>query len=181
MYGTVPNYNSLRVFGCACFVLLQPHERTKLEPRARLCCFLGYGIEHKGYRCWDPSSKRLRISRHVIFWEHKMFSSLSPFHLSPHSSPPYFTDSSIDLFPDDVDTASPEFHATIPLEVPVSPADPAPVDAPASFPTSTNQSLRWSTRVRNIPTHLRDYHCFSAILSHHEPHSYREANSNPLW
>ncbi|GFS32293.1 hypothetical protein Acr_00g0021810 [Actinidia rufa] len=47
LYGTPPDYHSLRVFGCACFVLLQPHERTKLEPRSRLCCFLGYGIEYK--------------------------------------------------------------------------------------------------------------------------------------
>ena len=67
LYGTPPSYSSLRVFGCACFVLLQPHEHSKLEPRSRLCCFLGYGIEHKGYRCWDPISQRLRISRHVVF------------------------------------------------------------------------------------------------------------------
>jgi hypothetical protein len=53
LYLTAPNYNSLNVFGCACFVLLQPHEYTKLEPRTRLCCFLGYGTIHKGYRCWD--------------------------------------------------------------------------------------------------------------------------------
>ena len=56
LYGTSPNYSLLRVFGCAYFVLLQPHELSKLEPHARLCCFLGYGIEHKGYRCWDPIS-----------------------------------------------------------------------------------------------------------------------------
>jgi len=34
--------------------MLPPHERTKLETWARLCCFHGYGIEHKGYRYWDP-------------------------------------------------------------------------------------------------------------------------------
>ncbi|KAK2978854.1 hypothetical protein RJ640_010424 [Escallonia rubra] len=67
LYGSSPDYSMLKVFGCACFVLLQPHERTKLESRARLCCFIGYGIEHKGYRCWDPISNRLRISRHVVF------------------------------------------------------------------------------------------------------------------
>ncbi|KAL0294952.1 UNVERIFIED_CONTAM: Retrovirus-related Pol polyprotein from transposon RE2 [Sesamum angustifolium] len=39
----------------------------------------GYGIEHKGYRYWDPISKRLRMSRHVDFWEHKMFTSIVPF------------------------------------------------------------------------------------------------------
>ncbi|KAL0549063.1 hypothetical protein IC582_013543 [Cucumis melo] len=42
LYGTPPNYSNLKTFGCACFVLLHPHEHTKLEPCARLCCFLGY-------------------------------------------------------------------------------------------------------------------------------------------
>ncbi|PNX78464.1 hypothetical protein L195_g034442 [Trifolium pratense] len=43
LYLTTPDYNSLKVFCCTCFVLLWPHEYTKLKPRARLCCFLGYG------------------------------------------------------------------------------------------------------------------------------------------
>jgi hypothetical protein len=67
LYGTPPSYFSLRFFGCACFVLLHPHKYFKLEPRSRLCCFLRYGIEHKGYHCWDPISQRLRISLHVVF------------------------------------------------------------------------------------------------------------------
>ena len=67
LYGTPASYSSLHIFGCACFVLLQLHENSKLEPRSRLYCFLGYGIEHKGYRCWDPISQRLRISHYVVF------------------------------------------------------------------------------------------------------------------
>ena len=99
LYGTFPSYSNLKVFGCACFVLLHPHQHTKLEPRARLCCFLGYGTEHKGFRCWDPISLRLRISHHVTFWEHRMFSTLSSFHaflFGPHL---FFTNPSTDLFP----------------------------------------------------------------------------------
>jgi len=46
-------YHNLHVFRSDCFVLLQPHERTKLEPRSRLCCFFGYRVEQKGYRCYD--------------------------------------------------------------------------------------------------------------------------------
>ncbi|KAA0036904.1 Retrovirus-related Pol polyprotein from transposon TNT 1-94 [Cucumis melo var. makuwa] len=83
LYGTPPNYSNLKVFGCACFILLHPHEHTKLEPRARLCCFLGY----------------VRISRHVTFWEHTMFSRLSSFHSSFSSPQPFFTDTSAELFP----------------------------------------------------------------------------------
>ena len=96
--GFLPNYDVLRDFGCACFVILQPHEKTKLEPRARLCCFLGYGIEQKGYGCWDPISKRLRISHYVVFYEHTMLSILSASQLSTSKSS-YFIKIGVDLFP----------------------------------------------------------------------------------
>ncbi|GKV01836.1 hypothetical protein SLEP1_g14354 [Rubroshorea leprosula] len=50
LHGVLPTYNLLKVFGCACFVLLPPHEHNKLEPRAQLCCLLGYGIQHKDFK-----------------------------------------------------------------------------------------------------------------------------------
>ena len=43
IFRSPPDYHHLRFFGSACFVLLQPHEHNKLEPRSRFCCFLGYG------------------------------------------------------------------------------------------------------------------------------------------
>ena len=46
---------------------LPPHGRTKLQPPTRLCCFLGYGVSQKGFRCYDPISHHLRVSRHVEF------------------------------------------------------------------------------------------------------------------
>jgi hypothetical protein len=54
LYGSTPNSSLLHVFGCICFVTLPSHERTKLEPHSRLCCFLGYGITQKSYHCYDP-------------------------------------------------------------------------------------------------------------------------------
>ena len=74
------------------------HEHTKLEPCARLCCFLGYGIEQKVYRCRDPIFQRIRTSRHVVFWEHKMFSSLSNFVSILSTSTPLFTNPDVDYF-----------------------------------------------------------------------------------
>ena len=50
-----------------CFVLLLSIERTKLSPRSAMCVFLDYSSEQKGYRCYDPVPRRLRISRHVTF------------------------------------------------------------------------------------------------------------------
>ena len=43
LFGSPLDYHHLHSFGSACFVLLQPHEHNKLEPRSRFCCFLGYG------------------------------------------------------------------------------------------------------------------------------------------
>ena len=49
LFGPSPSYHHLYSFGCACFVLLRPHEHNKLESRSRLCFFLGYGETQKGY------------------------------------------------------------------------------------------------------------------------------------
>ncbi|GKV28306.1 hypothetical protein SLEP1_g37376 [Rubroshorea leprosula] len=56
---------------------------------------------------------------------------------------------------------------------------------PSSTSSSTNELvvpfLSHPTQVRKPPNYLRDYHCFPAITSFHEPQSYQEASSNPLW
>ncbi|GKU98443.1 hypothetical protein SLEP1_g11451 [Rubroshorea leprosula] len=192
LHGILPAYNLLKVFGCACFVLLPPHEHNKLELRARLCYFLGYGITQKGYRCWDPVSQKLRVSRHVVFWEHTMFSSLSNFKVSSSHQPPFFTNPSIKLFPSDSNAGtSDELYNASPHAPTSFVEDDLPVGnasdnfEPSSTSSSTNElvvpSSSHPTRVRKPPNYLRDYHCFPAVTSLHEPQSYQEASSNPLW
>ncbi|RVW36460.1 Retrovirus-related Pol polyprotein from transposon TNT 1-94 [Vitis vinifera] len=193
LFGSPPDYHHLRSFGFACFVLLQPHEHKKLEPRSRLCCFLGYGKTQKGYRCYDPVSHRLRVSHNVVFWEHRLFDELSHFRSSLTNS------SVLEIFPDeslvpstntfdppldfspDIFYASPrqvaeeQIDDELPHFEPGFPAPALPEDPPQDIPP------RHSTRVRSIPPHLLDDHCYTALATLHEPRTYREASTDPLW
>ena len=46
---------------------------------------------------------------------------------------------------------------------------------------SNSHALCRSHRVTTFPSHLRDFHCFSALASLQEPQTFHEASSYPLW
>ncbi|WJZ99277.1 hypothetical protein VitviT2T_017734 [Vitis vinifera] len=193
LFGSPPDYHHIRSFGSACFDLLQPYEHNKLEPRSRLYCFLGYGETQKGYRCYDPVSHRLRVSRNVVFWEHRLFVELSHFRSSLTNSSvlEIFPDESLvpstntfdpplDFSPDIFDVsprqvADEQIDDELPHFEPGSPAPALPEDPPQDIPR------HHSTRVRSIPPRLLDYHCYTALATLHEPQTYREASTDPLW
>ena len=161
----------------------------------------------KGYRCCDPVSHHLRVSRNVVFLEHRSFVKLSHFRVSLSSS------SVLDLFPDEahippVVAPNPTVVAhDSPVDFSVQPPDildpfpsspfneqvedeqvedkpPNPkLGSPASaLPNDHAQDIPpcHSTLVRSIPAHLLDYHCYIALATLHEPHTYREASTDLL-
>lgn len=69
LFGTPLDYTNLRVFGCLCYSKLSATAPHKLAPCSTACIFLGYPTHHKGYRCLDISTRRLIISRQVLFDE----------------------------------------------------------------------------------------------------------------
>jgi histone deacetylase 1/2 len=74
-----PNYDALRVFGCACWPNLRPYNKHKLAFRLKWCIFLGYSSLHKGVKCLEPSTRRVYISHDVVFDEKVFpFESLDP-------------------------------------------------------------------------------------------------------
>jgi hypothetical protein len=73
------DYSFLRTFGCACWPNLRPYNTRKLQFRSIQCVFLGYSDMHKGFKCLEPSTGRVYVSRDVVFDEHVFpFARLHP-------------------------------------------------------------------------------------------------------
>ncbi|KAL0641356.1 hypothetical protein Bca4012_102542 [Brassica carinata] len=64
-----PSVDYLRVFGCLCYVLVPGELRNKLEARSTKAMFIGYSTTQKGYKCYDPDTRRVLTSRDVKFIE----------------------------------------------------------------------------------------------------------------
>ncbi|KAI3810393.1 hypothetical protein L1987_20005 [Smallanthus sonchifolius] len=132
-----PDYSFLRVFGSQCFPYLRPYNRHKIEFRSTPCVFLGYSLSHHGYRCFDPSTERIYIARHVRFNEQAF-----PYQPSP-TPPPQPASPYISIFP----TPPPGF----PPE-PTQPSQPPPASSPTPFsPPSSPQTPPPSPNIPNPP------------------------------
>ena len=69
LHGVHPDYNSLKVFRCRCFPYLWDYAKNKFKPKSYPCIFIGYSPTQKGYWCLYPPTKRVYLSRHVVFDE----------------------------------------------------------------------------------------------------------------
>ena len=63
------------MFGCTAYVHIPKVLRTKLDPCATRCVFVGYSDLQKGYRCYDPHTKKLHVTLDVSFYETEPFYS----------------------------------------------------------------------------------------------------------
>ncbi|XP_019089093.1 PREDICTED: uncharacterized protein LOC109127935 [Camelina sativa] len=143
---TTPDYNSLKAFGCLCYCSTSPKSRTKFDPRAKACVFLGYPSGFKGYKLLDIETYSVSISRHVIFYE-----DIFPFASSNIS--------------DDVKNFFP--HITLPAQITDDqlPLVQTSSDAPHHLDESSSMvsvpSELKPTRQRKLPSHLQDFHCYN--------------------
>ncbi|KAL4587851.1 hypothetical protein LXL04_000725 [Taraxacum kok-saghyz] len=69
LYQKIPDYAFLKTFGCLCYPYLRPYNSYKIDFWSKPCIFLGYSASHKGYICFDQSTSKIYISRHVVFDE----------------------------------------------------------------------------------------------------------------
>jgi len=161
LHGTTPEYANLKVFGCLCFASTSAHNRNKMAPRARKCVFIGMPTGVKGYRLYDLNTGQVFISRDVKFYE-----SVFPFSIE-HSANPQ----SIGPVLPFVDVTDDFSFPTNRSEVVEAKTDPTITPIPPEAQVDRNQGLRRSSRQRQLPARLHDYHCDVGTVRRTSPHS----------
>ena len=71
--GKKPSLTHLKVFGCEAYVHVPKENRSKLDKKAKKCIFIGYKDGLKGYKLWNPETKKVVYSWDVVFREMKDF------------------------------------------------------------------------------------------------------------
>ncbi|KAL6327307.1 hypothetical protein AAG906_018760 [Vitis piasezkii] len=68
-YGRKPWVSHLKVFGSVAYMLIDSHNRSKLDEKSVKCIFIGYCSQSKGYKLYNPVSGKIIVSRNVVFDE----------------------------------------------------------------------------------------------------------------
>lgn len=195
LFGVTPNYSKLRVFGCLCYPWLRPYTTNKLQPRSTPCVFFGYSLTQSAYLCFDPSTSRMFVSRHVHFVENQFpFVSLA----APLSSEVEIQE------PAWVPSITPTLHhhQTAQVLVPLSPAadqspattlptaQPAPPQPATTVPTESSDQQhvpsqlqqRMITRSQNQIVKPNPRYCLSTTLAPYiEPNTIHQALADEKW
>ncbi|RVW29453.1 Retrovirus-related Pol polyprotein from transposon RE1 [Vitis vinifera] len=127
LYGYSSHYENFHPFGCRVYPCLRDYMPNKLSPHKIPCIFLGYSPSHKGFRCLNPTTSRLYITRHAQFDE-------THFPTVPSSQAQPLSSLHISNF------LEPRFHHIDPS--PPSPTSPSPhIPRSNSFPCNICSNL----------------------------------------
>lgn len=69
LFSCKPSYSNFRAFAFRVYPYLRDYAANKLRLRSLPCIFLGYSPQYKGYKCLDPTTSRIFITRHARFDE----------------------------------------------------------------------------------------------------------------
>lgn len=82
LHHKLPSLEYLRIFGCVCYPLMTLYRADKLQPKTMRCVFLSIVAGYKGFICYNLTTRKMIILRHIFFDEQVFpYASLNS---SPH-------------------------------------------------------------------------------------------------
>ena len=69
LYGKKSDLFHVGIFSSIDFVHIPNEKRQKLDPKSEKNILVGLSLEQKGYTCFNPSTKKVRVSRDLVFNE----------------------------------------------------------------------------------------------------------------
>lgn len=191
LHNQMPFYDHIQTFGCLCYPNLSSTAPHKLAPRSSPCIFLGFLHGYKGYRCYNPATGKVIMSRHVTFHE-DIFPAETSLPVSSTSSNQSFTIGSftnpavvipslpLPTAPHITTNTSDPGPSTEPLTQPTIQLPAPPPSQPEPAPPSTNiHPMR--TRAKDGITKPRTILSLTTVSVPQEPHTYTEAAKSHEW
>lgn len=162
--GRKPGISHLKVFGSIAYTHVPDEKRTKLDDKSEKYVFVGYDSRSKGYKLYNPNSRKIVISRDVEFDEEDCWDwSVQE---DKYDFLPYFEED------DEIEQPIIEEHIT-------PPASPTPrLDETSS--SERTPRLRSIEEIYEVTKNLNDINLF-CLFGDCEPLSYQEAAENIKW
>ena len=127
IFGKKTDLSQTRIFGSIPYMLIPNANRQKLNPKSQQCILVGYWLKQKGYKCYNPSTRKVRVSRVIVF-------DKSTSWYEPEATPTLVDSNSVDQEIDDKDRLRHMFEES-PIMTGLSGPQEPPSDHIASRPS----------------------------------------------
>jgi transposase InsO family protein len=67
LFGRVPDYHTLCIFGCQYYHWLVPYRANKFQSKSQPCVFLGYSLTQHAFQYLNLHTDKIYLSHHVTF------------------------------------------------------------------------------------------------------------------
>ena len=159
-----PSVKHLRIFGCICYAQVPKEKRYKLDEASEKCIFIGYSTQSKGYKLYSLKTKKVIVSRDVLFDENATWNWEKEEVERDVAAPIVLPQESAN---EDEDEDEDEEEHTQP-STPSSPS--SPLSSGSSSPTSAPKKMKSLTDVYE--------RCNFCVL---EPENFEEAVKEECW